>query len=65
MKKPNIILMGIDSLRADHLSCYGYEKKTSPHIDKLSESGALFLNHFSPNIPTTPGCFHVIRYGCN
>ena len=55
MKKPNIILMGIDSLRADHLSCYGYEKKTSPHIDKLSESGALFLNHFSPNIPTTPG----------
>jgi arylsulfatase A-like enzyme len=38
----NIILITIDSLRPDHLSCYGYEKETSPNIDGLAERGILF-----------------------
>lgn len=38
----NIILITIDSLRADHLSCYGYERETSPNIDKFAERGSLF-----------------------
>ena len=53
--KDNIIFFGIDSLRSDHLSCYGYNRNISPHIDKLAKEGPLFLNNFSPNIPTTTG----------
>ncbi len=54
-KKPNILLLGIDSLRADHMSLYGYQRLTTPHIDKFAQGGAVFLKHFSPSIPTTPG----------
>lgn len=58
MKKPNILLIGIDSLLADHMSCYGYDRLTTPHMDLFSEEGTLFLKNYSPNVPTTPG------YGC-
>lgn len=54
-KKPNIVLFGIDSLRRDHMSCYGYHRLTTPHIDKIASEGVLFEQHFSPSIPTTPG----------
>jgi arylsulfatase A-like enzyme len=40
--EPNIILIVIDTLRADFLSCYGYPKKTSPYIDTMSTKGILF-----------------------
>ncbi|HPC78015.1 MAG TPA: sulfatase-like hydrolase/transferase, partial [bacterium] len=33
-KKINLILIGIDSLRADHMSLYGYHRLTTPHIDR-------------------------------
>ncbi|MBI2299360.1 MAG: sulfatase-like hydrolase/transferase, partial [Armatimonadetes bacterium] len=36
-KRPNIVLFGIDSIRADHMSCYGYPRLTTPHIDELAE----------------------------
>lgn len=52
---PNVILLGIDSLRSDHMSLYGYHRLTTPHIDKFAAGGTTFLNHFSPSIPTTPG----------
>jgi arylsulfatase A-like enzyme/TolA-binding protein len=51
---PNIVLISIDTLRADHLSCYGYSKKTSPHIDKLAEEGTLFSQNISAAPWTTP-----------
>ena len=55
-KKPNILLFGIDSLRSDHMSLYGYDRLTTPHIDKyIDEGGVVFENMFSPSIPTTPG----------
>lgn len=56
MKKAhtNIILICIDTLRADHLSCYGYPRKTSPNIDALAEKGILFENHIAPATHTTP-----------
>ncbi len=50
---PNIILMGIDSIRADHMSCYGYPRLTSPHLDRFAQSGTLFENTISAHIPTT------------
>jgi arylsulfatase A-like enzyme len=52
-KKPNIILIGIDSLRADHMSAYGYHRNTTPHIAKFAQEGTLFERHYSPHIPTT------------
>ena len=54
-KKPNLLLFGIDSLRADRMSLYGYYRLTTPHMDKLAAGGCVFENAFSPSIPTTPG----------
>jgi arylsulfatase A-like enzyme len=51
---PNIVLIGIDSLRADHMSCYGYHRLTTPHIDRLATEGTLFERTYSAYIPTTP-----------
>ncbi len=42
-----IILYVMDSLRPDFLSCYGYEKETSPNIDGLIREGVLFTNAFA------------------
>jgi arylsulfatase A-like enzyme len=54
-RKPNIVLIGIDSLRADHMSGYGYPRLTSPHMDRFAQGGTLFENTFSAYIPTTSG----------
>ena len=54
-RQPNLILIGIDSLRADHMSLYGYPRLTTPHLDRYAARGAVFENLFSPHIPTTPG----------
>jgi arylsulfatase A-like enzyme len=54
-RKPNIVLIGIDSLRADHMSCYNYPRLTTPYMGQFAQGGTLFENHFSPNIPTTSG----------
>jgi arylsulfatase A-like enzyme len=53
-KQPNIILISADSLRADHLGCYGYPLPTSPQIDAMAERGVLCENMFCPAIPTQP-----------
>ena len=52
-KKANVILFGIDSVRADHMSCHGYHRLTTPHIDRLAGQGVLFECNYSPHIPTT------------
>jgi hypothetical protein len=38
----NVLLISIDTLRADHLSCYGYNRETSPYIDQFAAEGVLF-----------------------
>src|SRR5678815_5516906 len=53
-RKPNILLFAIDSILADHMSCYGYPRLTTPHIDKFAEGGTLFEKTYSAHIPTTP-----------
>lgn len=52
-RSPNIVLLGIDSLRADHLSCYGYHRLTTPHLDRFAQQGVLFERTYSAHIPTT------------
>jgi arylsulfatase A-like enzyme len=39
---PPVILISIDTLRADHLSCYGYSRLGTPHIDSLQRGGTVF-----------------------
>jgi len=40
--RPDVVVMMIDTLRADHLGCYGYHRATSPHIDRLAERAVRF-----------------------
>ncbi len=44
---PNIVVVVVDTLRADHLTTYGYQRPTSPTIDRLASEGVLFENAFS------------------
>ena len=53
-KLPNIIVVSIDTMRADHLGCYGYERDTSPCLDSLAESGVMYLNCQAQAPHTTP-----------
>jgi arylsulfatase A-like enzyme len=52
-RHPNIILIVMDTARADHLSCYGYHRKTTPNIDEIAKHGVLYQNAFTP-APWTP-----------
>jgi len=49
-----ILYLDIDTLRADHLGCYGYHRKTSPNIDKVAESGVRFEKCFASDAPCLP-----------
>lgn len=53
-KTYNVILISIDTLRADHLGCYGYFRNTSPNIDKLAKEGILFEQAISQATWTLP-----------
>jgi arylsulfatase A-like enzyme len=52
--RPNVILIVLDTLRRDHLSCYGYGKETSPFIDSLALEGVRFTNAISTSCYTSP-----------
>ena len=54
-KRPNLLLIGIDSLLSTHMSCYGYSRLTTPHIDRFAKTATLFENYFCPHVPTTSG----------
>ncbi len=49
-----MVLISIDTLRPDHLGCYGYGRNTSPNIDGLAAKGALFEQHISSAPWTLP-----------
>lgn len=52
--RPNLVLLSIDCLRADHLRCYGYERETSPTIDRLAKEGVRFERCLSTTSWTLP-----------
>ena len=54
-RKPNILMIAVDSLLSTHMSCYGYPRRTTPHIDRFAAGGTLFERTFSPHVPTTSG----------
>lgn len=53
-RQPDVLLLVIDTLRADHLGCYGYERPTSPVIDEIAERGVIFKNNSSQAPWTLP-----------
>ena len=73
----HVFLISIDTLRADHLGCYGYNRPTSPHIDAFRKDAVLFewaISHapsttpshaaiFTGLIPSSHGAFYVRRSG--
>ncbi|MCH9022935.1 MAG: sulfatase, partial [Planctomycetes bacterium] len=48
----HVVLISIDTCRADYLSCYGYARPTTPNIDSVASEGLLFVNAISP-VPLT------------
>ena len=53
-KKPNVLLISIDTLRRDHCTPYGYERNTTPSLKMLAEQGAVFDLAYSPSATTAP-----------
>ena len=66
-KLPNIIIIGVDTLRADHLGCYGYRRDTTPRIDEFARGACLFENCFTPCPRTTQAICSIMtgRYPWN
>ena len=54
VEKPNLVLISLDTTRADHLGCYGYAHAKTPHIDALASGGVLFAQAASPAPLTQP-----------
>ncbi len=50
----NVVLISVDTLRADHLHCYGYHRETSPVLDRLAREGAMFRQAVSSTSWTIP-----------
>jgi len=59
---PNVIVITIDTLRADHLGCYGYKQIETPNIDALAADGARFDHAYTP-VPVTLPAHTVIFTG--
>ncbi len=57
----NVLLISIDTCRADYLSCYGYESKTTPNIDAVAAKGILFENTIAPVPMTLPSHSSMLR----
>lgn len=49
-----ILFLDLDTLRPDHLGCYGYHRDTSPHIDSVAKDGVMFTNYFCSDAPCLP-----------
>jgi arylsulfatase A-like enzyme len=49
-----IIVYVLDSLRFDHVSCYGYHRKTTPNIDRVADDGIIFERCYTPSTWTRP-----------
>ncbi|WP_305908380.1 sulfatase-like hydrolase/transferase [Methylomarinum sp. Ch1-1] len=62
-KYPNIVMIGSDTLRADHLSAYGYHRPTSPFLDKLTKRSTLFQSCYVPLARTAPSLVSLFT-GC-
>jgi arylsulfatase A-like enzyme len=67
--RPPVILIMVDTLRADHLSCYGYERIRTPHVDRLAADGVRFARAYAqaswtrPSVATILTSLHPSSHG--
>ena len=60
-----VLFLDLDTLRPDHLGCYGYLRDTSPNIDRIARDGVRFDRYYCPNAPCLPSRASLVsgRYG--
>ena len=51
---PRYLYIDIDTLRPDHMGCYGYKRDTTPNLDKVAADGLVFDNYYCPDAPCLP-----------
>ncbi|NQZ95866.1 MAG: sulfatase [Myxococcales bacterium] len=56
----SIVLVTVDTLRADHLGSYGYFRDTSPHLDRLASESLLFENAYATSSNTLPSHVSIL-----
>ena len=49
-----ILFVDIDTLRPDHMSCYGYQRRTTPNLDRIAREGVRFTNYYCSDAPCLP-----------
>jgi len=49
-----VLMLDLDTLRPDHLGCYGYHRNTSPNIDRIAADGVRFDNYYTSDAPCLP-----------
>ncbi len=59
-ERVNLLLITVDTLRADRLGCYGYDKPTSPAIDRLAGESVRFDNAITPSSWTLPSVISIL-----
>lgn len=59
-KNCNVVLVSVDTLRAEDLPCYGYKKDTSPNLCRFGKNNIIFENHYSNSDSTLPGHFSIM-----
>jgi arylsulfatase A-like enzyme len=59
-KRPNAILLSVDSMACKHLSCYGYRRSTSPNMDRIARSGVLFEHVIAQSNWTKPALASIL-----
>lgn len=60
VEKMNVLLITIDTLRADYLGCYSQKNVETPHIDRLARNGILFQYAFAHNVVTLPSHVNIL-----
>ena len=60
-----VLMFDIDTLRADHMGCYGYGRNTTPVMDEIAREGVRFDDYYCPNAPCLPSRASMIsgQYG--
>jgi len=53
-RRPNLVIVSLDTLRADRLGAYGHDRPTSPHLDRMAEGATLFEQAYSQSPKTAP-----------
>jgi arylsulfatase A-like enzyme len=62
--RPNILLVTLDTTRADHLGCYGYARPTSPALDALAADGIVYTRALAPGTWTLPSHASLLTGKC-